>query len=173
MRISFFLKTIVLFFVFCVFLSPVKGQVVFVLNEASLLSIKDIDPRLFSEDVEQIIDFGPYLKVNGALVNNTDEDIAITNGNIDFSICFQYRGKIYHPEIMPINPFDYFYYEGTTLPAHAIIEPVSFGMFLFHGTSLDILEKERIGRRGKNIRKGRRLARIANKVLPTISISVQ
>ncbi len=151
------------------------GQLSYEIDTISLKTIEDVYEEYFSEnhlweDIEALIYHGPYIKAQGSLINSSDHEIVI-KGVIEFQIVFSYKGKEYIVEQLPIGIGGYFSCDKEILlPPSAVMKDVYMEGFLFYRTSLDNLDKSGNVRRKANLRKAKRLARIAKIILPTVRI---
>lgn len=161
-------------FLFLALHFPAFGQLTYHMTSLSLLTVEDLDEyilkRWLSEDAESIIDNGPYLFIRGDIINTSNHEIEV-DASAKLIVSYTFKGQLYQVEQFPINYLGFYSIEGVYPPGLAIT--ADFGTFLFAGTSLDLLNRKKGNiRRCINIRRGKRLAKIAHQILPTISIDV-
>ena len=153
-----------------------KGQLSYRIKALSLHTIEDLEDYisqgwLTEGGEEAIIEYGPYLSVCGEILNNTDHDIDVDSLS-RFVVSYEYKGQTVQVEQTPLNYLDCFSFTGR-IAAGTVIENADFGAFLFKDTALDTLNKTKENKgRSSKIRRGKRLARIARKILPTIRVVI-
>ena len=169
-------NTFIILFLF-VICTVARGQFSFAIREIDLRSVDDLDVNYlsgewFSEDAEFIIDYGPYIIIRGDIRNLATKEVQITGKKLKFEVMFSYRGKKYKVRQFPISPFGYYDIDEEFIPPSGTINDVVIECFLFYGTQLDNLSKSGKHRRRANIRKGRRLEKLAKTVIPSLQVCV-
>lgn len=178
--------------------STLMGQVVFHIDSAFLTTIEDysINNRICdpSSELEHIVDYGPQLHVRGRIENQNCEDIVLSAWGKDEYVRFSYKVLVTIDNQvieLPYSPSDYLAYYFPSVKGSLYGEPIEYsiikqgeiieGAYLdtyFLGNSvfsrliqksLDLSDKEV---RRRNISENRRLAKMAKRLLPSLSIQI-